>query len=405
MESKIIELNEEPEPSGSPVDFSNTEIAFSFKSDFELKRTALLFRLMNSPMLVNISSKLALWAIKLRFPFAETIIKSTIFKQFVGGDTILHSQKTIDKLYHLDTLTILDYGAEGKSKEEDLDEVMYENLKALEMAAANNSVPVISIKITGLVKNEILEKLNSGLELDKREQNLFSKLENRLDKICSKASELGVGVFIDAEESWIQKPIDQLAMEMMEYYNKEKVIVYNTYQCYQHSKLAQLKKDHQIAQAKDFIFGAKLVRGAYMEKENKRALEMGYESPIHKTKDATDHDYDEAVLYCLENYETIGFCNATHNLHSNKVMADEIINRGLDKTHAHINFCQLYGMSDYITFNLANAGFNVAKYVPYGPVKEVIPYLIRRAQENTSITGETSRELSLLNMEITRRRL
>lgn len=405
MESTMNVKLDEPEPSGKIVDFSNTQIAFSFKTDAELKRTVFLFKMMNSPFLVKVFSFLALWAIKLRLPFTEYLIKQTIFKQFVGGDTLLQCQKTIDLLYDFDTLTILDYGAEGKSDEDDLDQVMFENMRAIEMAASNNSVPVISTKITGLVRNEILEKKHAGIALNQHETELFEHLIERVERICSKAAEHGVGVFIDAEESWIQDPIDEITMEMMEKYNNEKVIVYNTYQMYQKAKLDQLKRDHAYAKSNGFMLGAKLVRGAYMEKENKRAQQMGYPSPIHDSKQNTDDHYDEGIQYCLEHYEEISLCNASHNLLSNLKMARYIVENGLDKSHSHLNFCQLYGMSDYITFNLAHEGFTVAKYVPYGPVKEVIPYLIRRAQENSSVTGETSRELTLLHKEMDRRKI
>jgi proline dehydrogenase len=266
-------------------------------------------------------------------------------------------------------------------------------------------VPIISIKITGLVDNEILEKLNRGAKLTPGEEREYEQLKERFETLCEKAYELGVGVFIDAEESWIQKPIDKLALEMMLQYNIDKCIVFNTYQLYRHDKLQQLKDDHSWALSEGIILGAKLVRGAYMEKERERAEEKEYPSPIQATKEATDEDFDKAIKYCIDNYETISSCCASHNLKSNLYQAKLIHEKGLDKSHVHLNFSQLYGMSDYITFNLAEAGYNVAKYVPYGPVKEVIPYLLRRARENTSITGEMSRELSLIDKEIKRREL
>jgi proline dehydrogenase len=404
MESKVNNnTNLEPEPERLELSFSNTEIAFSSKSNKELKRTHLLFKLMNNPHFVTISSSMALWAVKLGLPFSKKIIKATIFPQFCGGENLLDCQSTIDKLYDYNTLTILDYGAEGKSSEEELNKVLEENIKAIEMAAANNSVPIISVKITGLVDNLILEKLNKGAVLTEGENREYQQLKDRLDTLCEKANELGVGVFIDAEESWIQKPIDDLTKEMMIQYNNEKCIVFNTYQLYRHDKLQQLKDDHAWALSEDIILGAKLVRGAYMEKERERAEEKGYPSPIQPNKEATDRDFDAAVNYCIENYETISSCCASHNLKSNLHQAQLIHRMGLDKSHSHLNFSQLYGMSDFITFNLAEAGYNVAKYVPYGPVKEVIPYLLRRARENTSITGEMSRELSLIDKEIKRR--
>jgi proline dehydrogenase len=298
---------------------------------------------------------------------------------------------------------VLDYGAEAKNDEDEFDAVMNENIKAIEMAASNNSVPVISTKITGLVDMDILELLNKKKELTPGQQSQWDTARKRINQICEKAHEHSVGVFIDAEESWIQDPIDHIALEMMENYNKEKVIVYNTYQLYRHDKLADLKNDHEVAKQKGFLLGAKLVRGAYMEKERKRAEEEGYLSPIQTSKENSDKDYDASIKYCFDNYETISFCCASHNLNSNLFLARLINEKGLDRTHPHLNFCQLQGMSDYITFNLSKNGYNAAKYVVYGPVKDVIPYLIRRAQENTSVTGEMGRELSLINKEIKRR--
>jgi len=398
-------IQEDPLPEHPPLDFTNTAIAFSNKSDAELKETFRLFSLMNNPKLVEWSSKLGLWAVKLKIPFSEFLIKKTIFKQFCGGETILDCQRTIDKLYRFNTLTILDYGAEGKSTEEEFDAVMQENIRAIEMAASNNSVPVISIKVSGLIPYAILEKLQTKAPLSTGEQRTYQRMLERIEQICEAAYTHGVGVFIDAEESWIQIPIDDLALKLMEEYNSEKVIIYNTYQMYRHDKLAQIKKDHQRLRSKGALFGAKIVRGAYMEKERQRATDMGYASPIQPDKAATDRDFDEAMQYCFNHYEEIGFCCASHNMNSNMLLAGLIEKAGVEKNHAHLNFCQLYGMSDYISFNLSAAGFNVAKYVPYGPVSEVVPYLIRRAQENSSITGEMSRELSFIQKEMVRRSL
>ena len=403
MESKIKEEPmEDPEPSKS-IDFTDTEIAFSIKSDKELKKMGNLFSLMNKSALVDIGSKLGLIAFKLKLPFVDYIVKNTIFEQFCGGESLMDCQNAIDTLYKHNSLTILDYGAEGKSTEEDFNLVMEEIMRAIEFAASNNSVPVVSTKITGLIDNDILIGIQNGDELNEQQSRAYQLMVERVDKICSKAAELKVGVFIDAEESWLQEPIDALVMEMMEKYNHEKVIVYNTYQLYRHDKLSQLKSDHQTAVKKGFLFGAKLVRGAYMEKERERALEMGYPSPIQPDKQSTDRDFDEGVDYCIRNYKQIASCCASHNLESNKKQAELIEELGLQKDHPHFNFCQLYGMSDYITFNIGMAGYNVAKYVPYGPIEDVIPYLIRRAQENSSVTGEMSRELSLIKTEIKRR--
>ncbi len=389
--------------SSHPINFTNTEIAFKNKTDKELRKMAWLFKLMNNPSLVNIGSDLALLAVKFRLPFANTIIRSTIFDIFCGGENLLDCQKSIDDLYKFSALTILDYGAESKSDEEDLNEVVKEMIKAIELAAANNSVPVVSTKVTGLADNELLIKKQKGDSLTTQEERDFEKLRKRLDDICKKAHERGVGVFIDAEETWMQDTIDDLVMDLMKVYNKEKCIVFNTYQIYRSDKLQSLKDDYDIAQNEGFILGAKLVRGAYMEKERAKAEEEGYPSPIQPDKESTDRDFDEAIRFCIDHYETVSSCCASHNATSNMLQADLIAEKNLDRKHSHFNFCQLLGMSDYITFNLAKAGYNVAKYVPYGPVREVVPYLVRRARENSSVTGEMSRELSLINKELKRR--
>jgi proline dehydrogenase len=411
MESKINEASMgetgQPKPgskmNSDRIDFTDTKIAFSAKTDKELIQMGRLFGLMNKGVLVNIGSKLGLLAIKLRLPFVDYIIKHTIFNQFCGGENLMDCQKSIDTLYKNNSLTILDFGAEGKSNEEELNNVMEETMRAIEFAASNVSVPVISTKITGLVDNNVLIKLQNKEELTSGEQREYVALLERVDNICSKAAELKVGVFVDAEESWLQDPIDNIVMDMMSKYNHDRVNVYNTYQLYRHDKLADLKTHHKIAIEGEFLFGAKLVRGAYMEKERERASENGYESPIQPDKASTDRDFDAGIDYCVRNYKNIASCCASHNVESNLKQAALIDELGLDKEHPHFNFCQLYGMSDYITFNIGKAGYNVAKYVPYGPIKDVIPYLIRRAQENSSVTGEMSRELSLIKSEIKRR--
>lgn len=388
---------------GERLDFTNTEIAFSYKSDEELKQIRQLFRLMNNNKLVKMGSWITPIALKLRLPFVKSIVKSTVFKQFVGGENLLDTQKTIDLLFKYDTLTVLDYGAESKTTEKELDGVMEENIKAIELAASNSSVPVISTKLTGLAPNSLLKKMQTSEPLTEGEEHQKNKLINRLDAICKRAYDLKVGVMVDAEESWMQVTIDNLVNEMMAAYNKREVIVYNTYQLYRNDKLEYLKESYDAARAGNYLLGAKLVRGAYMEKERNYAREKGLPSCIHIDKAATDHDYNAAVEFCVKNFETMGSVCASHNAQSNLLQARLIEDMNIDKKHPHLNFCQLLGMSDNITFNLAAAGFNVAKYVPYGPVNEVIPYLIRRAEENSSITGDVSRELKLIQAEIERR--
>lgn len=385
------------------VDFNNTKIAFESLSDHELKEKARLFRLMNNPTLVNLGSSLTMAALKLRIPFIKGLIKKTIFKQFCGGSNLLDCQPTIDQLHSSNVLTMLDYGAEGKNTEKDFDQVAEENLKAIDFAASNVGVPVISSKASGLAKNAILEKVQNEEELTEEEEFSFQAFKKRMHEICEHARGRNVGILVDAEETWIQDPIDDVVNELMATYNKETIIVYNTYQMYRKDMLANLKRDYQRAREGGYYLGAKLVRGAYLEKEREYAKKKGVESPVHDTKAATDKMYNDGIRFCLDHYEEIAFVNASHNEESTRLMADIIESRGLDKKHVHLNFCQLYGMSDHLTYNLAHEGFNVGKYVPYGPVENVIPYLIRRAEENTAVTGEMGREYAKLSEELKRR--
>jgi proline dehydrogenase len=385
------------------INFSNTEIAFKNKSDQELKKAYQLFKMMNKSWFVNLGSKLGTLAVKWNLPFSKVIVKNTIFEQFCGGTTLLNSQPTIDKLAQYNVVSLLDYGAEGKTTEEAYNRTMNENIKALEFASTNPSIPVVTTKITGLARFELLEKISAGEPLSVEEEQEYSIVLKRIDAICASASQNNTSIFIDAEETWIQDAIDSITNLMMSRYNKEKVSVFNTFQMYRHDRLAFLKKSYEEANKKGYLLGAKLVRGAYMEKERARAAEMGYDSPINPTKQATDEQFNQGVRFCVDHYETIALCNVTHNLESSALLASLIQDKNLPKDHPHLNFCQLYGMSDNLTFNLAAEGFNVGKYVVYGQVEEVVPYLVRRAQENSSVTGDMSRELELYSEEIKRR--
>ena len=385
------------------VDFTDTRVAFEAKSDAELRKAIWLFRLMNQSALVSLGSKLGLLALKLRLPFTERAIKATIFEQFVGGTTLLETQRTVEQLAQYKVATILDYGAEAKETEADFDHTLQELLRSVEFAAHHDSVPLVTTKVSGLAPNPLLEAVQRGDTLSEADRATYARLQERLHTLCHAAREHRVGIFFDAEESWIQNTIDTLAEELMARYNQAEVIIYTTCQLYRHDRLAYLQAAHQRALAGGYFFGVKIVRGAYMDKERARAAEMGYPSPIQPSREATDRDFDAAVRYLVTHHETIGSCNASHNVASNRLQAELIHAAGIPKQHKHLNFCQLYGMSDHITFNLAAAGYNVAKYVPYGPVREVAPYLIRRAQENSSVTGDMSRELKLLVAEQARR--
>lgn len=386
------------------VDFSNTEVAFAHKSSRELKKTAWLFSLMNKKWLVDSLSNLTLISLKLRIPFVQAIIKATIFEQFVGGTTLLESQKTIDQLYSKKVQAILDYGAEGKKTEIDFNNTMNECIRAVEFAGSNESVPVVSTKITGMARFGLLESIQKGEPFNKETRSEYRNILKRIDAICYTAKDRKVAVFFDAEESWIQDTIDHLVNMMMRRYNKEEAVVYNTFQLYRHDRLAYLMESFDKAKKVGYILGAKLVRGAYMEKERERAKEMGYPSPIQPNKAATDDAFNTAVRFCVDNYKVMASSNATHNQESCLFQAELIHEKGIPKNHKNLNFSQLLGMSDNITFNLAKAGYNVAKYLPYGSVRDITPYLIRRANENTSVTGDMNREAKWVTTELKRRK-
>jgi proline dehydrogenase len=385
-------------------EFDNTEIAFRYRSDKELKRAQFLFSSMSSPTLTQTGMALTKWAINWNLP-VKGIIKSTIFNQFCGGETMEEAAHTAELLGKYNVGVILDYGVEGKEGEAEFDNAVPEFIKAIRYAASQKNIPFISVKVTGFARFALLEKLDSNQPLSADEQQEWQRVQNRIDRICQAASETGTMVLIDAEESWIQQPVDDLTDAMMEKYNTGKIVVFNTFQLYRHDRLAFLKKSAQLSESKGYLLGAKLVRGAYMEKERKRGMEMGYHSPIQPNKAATDADYDAAVLFCLQRLDKLAVFIGTHNERSCIEAAKYMVGHNIPADHPHVYFSQLFGMSDNISFNLANSGYHVAKYLPYGPVKDVLPYLMRRAQENTSVAGQTGRELSLINKELKRRRL
>jgi len=385
------------------VNFQDSKIAFERKSDKQLRKMAWLFGMMSRPWLVNMGSSLTLLGLKMGLPI-KGIIKNTIFEQFCGGTSLAESLKTVKELSALGVETVLDYGAEAKESEADFDLTMSEFLKVIEFAAENNSVEIVPIKVTGMARFDILEKLTAGKTLSSDEQKSWDNTLARFDKLCRIAKEKNTALFVDAEESWIQDAIDEVTDLMMERYNTDKVVVYNTFQMYRHDRLAYLEKSYKRAIEKGYMLGAKLVRGAYMEKERERAEKMGYPSPIQPDKDSTDRDYDFAVAFCVQHHEKIASCLASHNQHSTELQIDLMEKMGLEQNNPHMSFCQLYGMSDNLTFNLSKAGYRVGKYVPFGPIGDVVPYLIRRARENSSVNGEVGRELKLIQEELKRRK-
>jgi proline dehydrogenase len=391
------------------ISFENTQNAFAYKSTKALKRAKLLFGFMGYPTLVQMGTRLVPTLLKAGLPI-KGIIRNTIFKQFVGGETLAETIPVAQMLAEHGVDVILDYGVEGKEGEESFDHATQVFIDVINHAASQKNIPFISIKVTGLASHELLQtlheapRLRSGIHDNEMEQAAWDRVRDRMYAICEAAAEKNIGVLVDAEESWIQDPIDRLTMEMMAEFNKQKAVVFNTIQLYRHDRLHFLRISHQIAEAQGFVLGLKLVRGAYMEKERAVALEKNKQSPIQISKEATDADYDEAVRFCMDHIHSTAVIIASHNEQSNLLGAKLLDEMLLPHNHPHVHFSQLYGMSDTITFNLAKEGFNVSKYLPFGPIQDVIPYLMRRAQENTSVSGQTGRELLQLKRELARRK-
>ncbi len=397
------------------ISFENTETAFAYKTDKELKMARFLFASMGKEWLVNLGLKLTPWALKVGLP-VKGLIRNTIFRQFVGGETLQETSAVAEKLAQFHVQVILDYGVEGKEGEENFDKARNEFIKVIQYAATQRNIPFMSVKMTGFSRFGLLQKLNDAsvyneiiegkvpLEiLDENEKEEWKRIVNRLDSICEAAQRNHVGVLIDAEESWIQAPVDALTMQMMQKYNHEKAVVYNTAQLYRNDRLQFVKDSNSFAKENNFKLGMKLVRGAYMEKERDRAAQNNYPSPINETKQATDNEYNAALEFCIDPANHIYCVVGSHNEYSNLYATQLMEKFAIPFNSNHVHFSQLYGMSDNITFNLAKAGCSVSKYLPFGPIKDVIPYLMRRAQENSSVSGQTGRELLLIKKELKRR--
>lgn len=387
----------------TPCMFDNTEIAFSHLSDKELKKAWWLFKAINVNFLVETGPSLVNLALKLKLPILP-LIRSTIFSHFCGGETIEDCEDNIAHLWAYRVGTILDYSVEQEKTEAAFDQTAAEIIATIRRARGDEKVPFSVFKITGIARFELLAKLDAGQALSPDEEEEFRKAKQRVYRICEESVLAGTPVLIDAEQSWIQETIDRLAMEMMARFNKESALVFNTYQLYRKDALGKLKNDLETAGERGFYLGAKLVRGAYLEKERQRAEDLGYESPLHETKADTDRDFDAAVAWCIDRIDRLSFIAGTHNEASCRKLAERMKGKGLSPDDRRIWFAQLLGMSDNISFNLSHHGYQVAKYVPYGPVKAVLPYLFRRAHENTGISGQMSRELRLITEELQRRK-
>ena len=385
------------------INFENIKVAFADKSDKDLSRAYLLFKTISNPIISNTLTafiKVAMW---LHLPISWAI-KATVYKHFCGGTTIENSQATIDKLWESNIGTILDFSAEGKEIEEDFNLAMNETIASIQKAKSESSIPFSVFKPTGLARFALLEKISNNSNLTKEEEIEKTNFEGRIENICQTASDNKVPLFIDAEESWIQDAIDEIVIKMMQKFNKNEAWIYNTLQLYRNDRVDHLEMLFKLAAEEKFFVGLKLVRGAYHELEIKRAKEKGYNCPVHTIKENTDIDYNKALTLCIENIDFVSVCAGTHNEESSALLVELLNKHNISKDDKRVYFSQLLGMSDHISYNAAKEGFNVVKYVPYGPVKDVLPYLIRRAEENTSIAGQMGRELTNIIEEKKRRR-
>ncbi len=385
------------------INFEDTKTAFRIKSDRDLRRAYILFKLISYPILVKIGNPVIQVFSALRIPVGW-IVKPTAFKHFVGGSTLEECQPAVEKLKTGNVYSILDYSVEGKENDKAINAALEETLRAVKNAGSNPDIPFAVFKPTAFGTHHALEMLSSENTPDEATLAEGEKFRQRINTLCSTAFENDIPIMIDAEDSYIQNFIDKVCMEMMQLYNKEKCIVFNTYQMYRHDRIAVLEADIRKAREEKFFLGAKFVRGAYMERERARAAKMGYEDPIQPDRESTDRDYNLALKISMDNLDVVSIFNGTHNEYSSKYLADLMIEQKVDPADNRIWFSQLYGMSEHISFNLSAAGFNVAKYVPYGPVRYVLPYLMRRVEENTSVKGQTGRELSLIKKERQRRK-
>ena len=387
-----------------PVFFDDTRVAFASKSDAQLRKVYTLFAAMNNGSLVKTGSGLMQVALKWNLPGTKFLIKHSIFEQFCGGETITECRPVTAELGKYNIGTILDYSVEGEGSDRSYDHTRDEILATIDEAHRSKLIPFSVFKVTGVANVAILEKIQAGQFLTAAEEAAHNRAIARVEALCARAHQHGVRLFVDAEESWFQHTIDLLAYDMMAKYNRESAIVWNTYQLYRHDRFDALKAAHDTAAEAGYYLGAKLVRGAYMEKEARVANQRGYPNPINPTKQATDDLYDESLRYCVQHIDRISLCAGTHNEASSLLLTQLMQQAGLAPNDPRAWFAQLYGMSDNLTYNLANAGYNTAKYLPYGPVAAVMPYLLRRAAENTAIAGQSSRELLLIQKEIRRRK-
>ena len=383
--------------------FNNTQVAFSLKSDTELDRAYFLFKMIDNQPLVRIGTAVTNFAIKAHLP-VEGLIRATVFDHFCGGINEKDCIPVVDKMFSKGVSSVLDYSVEGKEDEDHFDQALQTILSIIDFATNSDAIPFVVFKPSGFGRIDLFEKKGALNDLSENDILEWDRIENRFDLVCKTAYQNNISLLIDAEESWMQDAADELVVKMMQRYNQQKIIVFNTLQMYRHDRLDYLKKLHQKAHSEGFYIGMKIVRGAYMEKENNRAVQQGKPSPICENKEATDANFDAAIAFMVQNIDRMAIFAGTHNEESSYFLMDLMQKKNISNADNRVWFGQLYGMSDNISYNLAKVGYNVAKYLPFGPVRDVMPYLIRRAEENTSVAGQTSRELNLLKTERNRRK-
>ena len=384
--------------------FDNTQIAFADKTTPQLKKAYWMFKAIEQPALTNVGISILNFTVKSNFPFVTDIVKNTLFEQFCGGVTREESMKVVKQMFKHHIGSIFDYAIEGKEEEATFDHTCEEIKQNIKFAEGNPAIPFVVFKPTGFGRLDLYAEVQAGKELTSSEKEEWNRVVNRYEEVCKMAHEKNVVIMIDAEETWIQDAVDQLVNEMKSKYNREKAIVWNTIQMYRTGRLEYLAKDLERAKEKNYFLGYKFVRGAYMEKERNRAQEMNYPDPIQPTKQATDDNFNAAIDFVMKNLDKVSAFFGTHNEKSTELVMDKMREQNLPNDFDHIHFGQLYGMSDNITYYLGAKKYNAAKYLPYGPVKDVVPYLTRRAQENTSVAGQTGRELGLIEKELKRRK-
>tara|TARA_B100000085_G_scaffold152784_1_gene138840 strand:- start:150 stop:1322 length:1173 start_codon:yes stop_codon:yes gene_type:complete len=382
--------------------FNDTETAFKLKSKINLYNAKILFVVITKKILVSILTKSTLFLLKFKIPI-KWALKGTIYNHFCGGINYDECNKTISEMKSLGVNSILDYSVEALEKEEDFQRAYNKKIEIIDLTKNNDSIPFAVFKPTSLGRYELFKKVSSKIKLNAIEKEEWGRVKNRFDNICGYAKNSNVKILIDAEEYEVQFAIDSLALEMMRKFNIVNVIVYNTIQLYRWDRIPFIKSLIEKHKNSKFKFGFKLVRGAYMEKERDLALKEGYKSPICQTKTETDQNFDNCIDLMFDNLDMIDFFVASHNENSNLKVIDKMNKFSLSNDNEKVWFGQLYGMGDNISYNLAKNGYNVAKILPFGPVENLMPYLIRRAQENSSIEGQSNRELDLINSELIRR--